>query len=135
MTERETIAQTIRALYRARIGGDLAGTMQGFADDATFEFNGKGTDVQGMIAPADGKPAIASTIDGLIKAFRFDNWTEIDLIVDGETGVLRWKADVTHLPNGKTAHFDVCDVFRFRAGKIVSFHQFTDSAQVLKIAR
>ena len=41
MTDANTIREAIRSTYRARVRGDLEGTVAHLADDAVFDFNGR----------------------------------------------------------------------------------------------
>ena len=66
-------------------------------------------------------------------AWRFDDWTEVSLQVDGDKVVLHWTAHVTFIPTGKSNKFDVVDIFAFRNGKIVDLRQNTDTALVMTL--
>jgi ketosteroid isomerase-like protein len=129
---KDQIKAIVRSAYQSRIRGDLEGTLAGFADDAVFEFNGRGTGLPGMTAPVVGIAALRPVMQGLIAAFRFTDWEEVSLIVDGDEAVLYWRATVT-APNGRSARFDVVDLMTFRDGKIKTLHQHTDTAAVVSV--
>ena len=134
MTSRAHIEETVRSLYAARCRGDLEGVMKGIADDAVFMFNGRGTGHPVMADEKRSKPAIRSIVGELIGNFRFDDWKELALLVDGEKALLHWTAKVTCVPTRKTERFEVFDLVTFRDGKIVDFRQCTDTALVAAIA-
>jgi ketosteroid isomerase-like protein len=133
MTERAIIESVIRATYAARTRGDLDGTMVNFADDAVFEFNGRGTNLSELSAKVltarDIRPVMKQLIDG----FGFSDWQEIALLVDGDRALLHWRATVTSPAHGKSAKFDVFDLVTIRDGKIVALHQSTDTAAVMSL--
>ena len=133
MTERATIESVIRSTYAARIKGDVDGTMANFADDAVFEFNGRGAGLPGMGVQILTKNAIRPVMQQLIDNFRFADWKEIAVLVDGNRAFLHWRAMVTSPVSGKSAEFDVFDLFTFRDGKVVALHQSTDTAMVMTL--
>jgi len=134
MTSRAHIEETVRSLYAARCCGDLEGVMKGVADDAVFMLNGRGTGHPAMASAKRSKPAIRSTIKDFIDNFRFDDWKELSLLVDGDKALLHWTAKVTCVPTNKSDQFEVFDLLTFRDGKIVDFRQCTDTALVAAIA-
>jgi ketosteroid isomerase-like protein len=134
MTSRAHKEQVIRSLYAARVQGDLDGTMKDLAEDAVFSLNGRGTGVPAMSQDCCGKAAVHETIKQLIHNWRFDDWKESSLLVDGEKVALHWTARVTFIPNGKSATTEVVDLITFRDGKIVEFRQSTDTAMVMSLA-
>ena len=134
MTSRDEIAKSIRSLYAARVKGDLLGTVKDMAADATFSFNGRGIRHPAMAEACCGKDAITATIKEFIDAWRFEKWEERALLIDGEKAALHWTAHVTCIPTNKAETLDVVDILTFRDGKIVEFHQSTDTALVKSLA-
>ncbi len=133
MTGRAHMEKTIRSLYEARVQGDLDGTMKDLAEDAVFSFNGRGTGVQAMSQDCCGEPAVRKMVEQLISDWRFDDWKERALLVDGNKSALHWTARVTFVPTGKSATMEVVDVITFRDGKIVEFRQSTDTVMLLSM--
>jgi ketosteroid isomerase-like protein len=134
MTSRAQIEDTVRSLYAARVRGDLEGVMRGIADDAVFGLNGRGTGQPALAKVSRGKAAIRPVLQQLIETFRFDDWKEQALLVDGERALLHWTARVTCVPTNKSEIFDVFDLVTFRDGKIVDHRQSTDTALIMSIA-
>jgi ketosteroid isomerase-like protein len=130
MASADQIKATIRKLYAARVAGDINALTEEFADDMIFEFNGKGADFPGLSDPVVGKSEVAKAMGGLIDAFRFEDWREKSLIVEGDRAALHWQARVTFTPTGHSDDFDVMDLFTFSDGKVVELRQSTDTAQV-----
>jgi ketosteroid isomerase-like protein len=134
MTSRADIEKTVRSVYAARVSGDLDSVMTGLADDCRFALNGRGTGVPALAAASTGKASIRQVMKELIDSWRFDQWKELSLLVDGEKACLHWRARITCVPTGKSEDFEVLDIITFRDGKIVDFHQATDTAMVMKLA-
>ncbi len=134
MTSRTQIEDAIRSAYAARIRGDLDGVMAYFAADAEFEFNGRGTGFEAFSVPAKGADSIRSIMQAIIDTFRFEDWKEISLLIDGEHASLHWRARITNTRTGKADSFDVFDLISFHDGKISHFRQSTDTALVMALA-
>src|SRR5262245_36247982 len=99
-----------------------------------FSFNGRGTGVPGMGEDCCGMTAVLETIGQLIDNWRFHDWKETSLLVDGDKMALRSTARVTFVLTNKSAIMDVMDMITFRDGKIVDFRQSTDTARVMSLA-
>lgn len=63
-----------------------------------------------MSAPVAGKAAIRPVLQELIKHWRFDDWKECSLLVDGERALLHWTARVRYTPTKKSESIDTFDV-------------------------
>lgn len=81
-----------------------------------------------------GKAAVRAVAGDLIATWRFSDWRECSLVIEGERAAIHWKAQVTFLPNGKSETFDFFDHIAFRDGKIVAIRQNTDTAQAIAMA-
>ena len=130
MTDANTIREAVRSTYKARVRGDLEGTVALFADDAVFDFNGEGVGLPNMGTAVRGKPAIRLLMTEFIDAFRMSDWEEVSLVVEGDKAALHWRGTVTFTQNGSAEKFDVFDLLTFRDGKIVYFRQSTDTAKI-----
>ncbi|HEV7544382.1 MAG: hypothetical protein QOE02_4672 [Rhodospirillaceae bacterium] len=134
MTSRTQIEDTIRDLWVARLQGDLEGTLKGVAEGAVFSLNARGTGEKSMSERSTGKAAIRPVLRQLIENWRFDDWKQISLLIDGEKALLHWTARVTCVPTGKSENFDVFDLIKFQDDKIVDYHQSTDTALLMSLA-
>jgi ketosteroid isomerase-like protein len=134
MSNRADMERTIRDLWSARLKGDLEGTTRGLTEDAVFGINGRGTGVAAMSTPCCGMAEVKPVLQGLIDNFTFDDWKQLDLLIDGETAFLHWTARVTCKATGKSDDFEVFDLIRFRDGKIVEYRQCTDTALLVSVA-
>jgi ketosteroid isomerase-like protein len=134
MTSRTQIEDTIRDLWVARLQGDLEGTLKGVAEGAVFSLNARGTGEKSMSERSTGKAAIRPVLRQLIENWRFDDWKQISLLIDGEKALLHWTARVTCVPTGKSENFDVFELIKFQDDKIVDYHQSTDTALLMSLA-
>jgi ketosteroid isomerase-like protein len=133
MTDRGQIERVIKSLYEARLAGNVDKTLSDFAEDGTFAFNARGTGVAAMEKPITGKAAVRAAIQGMVETWRFDDWRQVDLLIDGERALLHWTADIACIPTGKHARFDVLDLIRFESGRIVHYYQHTDTALMMRL--
>ncbi len=132
--DRNAFGSMIREAYAARGRGDLDGLMTIFHENGVFSINGSDTRVDSLAKPATGQEAIAAVIGELMQTWKFDNWRERSLAVDGDRAMLHWSADVTCIPTGQSDHLDVVDVFTLKDGKVAEFRQFVDTARVMAMA-
>ena len=134
MTGRAHMEQTIRSLYAARVRGDLDGTVRDLAEDAVFSLNGRGTGVAAMSEDCRGRAAVRKSVGELIDNWRFDDWKETSLLIDGNKMALGWTVRATFVPTGKSTTLEAVDLITFRDGKIVEFRQSTDTAMLMSLA-
>ena len=134
MTSRSHIEQAVRALWDARLRGDLDGMMKHLAQDAVYAMNARGTGVPALSSPTKGKAAVRKVFRELLDAWHFENWREVSLLIDGEKAFLHWAAHATCVPTTKSGDFDVFDAFSFRDGAIVDMHESTDTAMIMSLA-
>ncbi len=128
MDEINDLKARVRRAYLARAAGDLDGTLAGFTPDATLHVNAAGVGAATMDGnPSDG-PALQSAVQNFIENFRFDDYEEISLVVEGDKGALHWRAKVVCIPTGRSAVLDAVDMMTFRDGRIATLLQNTDTA-------
>jgi hypothetical protein len=133
MTSRSQIENAIRTLYAARVRGDLKGILRELGENILFEFNGRGTGIEILSVPVMGKYDFGRLLQEFIKNWRFDDWKECSLLVDGEKALLHWTARVTYTPTNRSEQIETLDVITFYNGKIVRFFQCTDTALLLSL--
>jgi ketosteroid isomerase-like protein len=134
MTSRSHIETAVGSLWEARLRGDLEGTLKDAAENVVFGLNARGTGQESLSERARGKAAIRPVLQQLFETWRFDDWKQISLLIDGEKALLHWTARVTCVPTGKSENFDVFDLITFQDDKIVDYHQSTDTALMMSLA-
>src|SRR5271167_4193945 len=102
MTSRSRIEAAVRSLWEARLRGDLEGTLKDAAENIVFGLNARGTGQESLSERARGKAAIRPILEQLFETWRFDDWKQISLLIDGEKALLHWTARVTCVPTGKS---------------------------------
>ncbi len=132
MMDKSETAAAIRAVYAARVAGDIPRMLSYFADDACCTLHGQG--LTAPEAPISGRAALAAVFGALVEVYKFEDWTEIALLVDGDRAALHWRARVTAARTGAAETFDVFDFVRFRGGKIVELDQCGDTAKLMRIS-
>ncbi len=130
---REVIAKAIRSAHSARVRGDAETYLSFFSDDAVVQCNARGAKAPGLEPRAEGRDAARRAFDDLTSLFRFEDWEEVELLVDGHNAAIRWRAKVTCLGNGRSRYFDGVDLAEFRDGKLTRFYQSTDTAGFLAL--
>ena len=108
--------------------------MKNAAEDIVFGLNARGTGQESLSERVRGKAAVRPILQQLFEIWRFDDWKQISLLIDGEKALLHWTARATCVPTGKSDNFDVFDLITFQDGKIVDYHQSTDTALMMSLA-
>jgi ketosteroid isomerase-like protein len=128
--DRAAIADFIERVYAARKAGDLDAVAAAFAPEAVFRLMGSPELVPAAVT-ARGATGVRAALKGLIDAFEFLEFEPIDLVVEGDRAVLHWRLKVRYIPSGVVRDTEVCDVLRFKDGKIASLTQFADTAMII----
>ena len=130
---KEALRKVVLDMFRARVAGNISKALSFFHPDVEYVFNGEGTGFPRMSERLKGIESVADALTDMARNFRLENWRSTSLIVEDETAVLTWNADVVFIPTGESDFFEAVDVFRFRNGKIISFRLHTDSAKMVKL--
>jgi steroid delta-isomerase-like uncharacterized protein len=133
MTPEEMKAALVKMNHDAWHKRDLDAAYGIYADEVVFQ--------RIPFPPVVGKEANMQADAGTLAAFS-ETRSDIDeLIVEGDTGVLRWTWEGTHsgplasigIPaTGKRIRFMGCSVYRFRNGKIVEQWEYGDLLGMLQ---
>ncbi len=120
-------ADVVRRQYLASARGDLAALRATLADDVEW------TEMAGFpLAGTYRTPA--GVTSGVMErlALEWDDWTAHDdtYVVDGENVLVLARYTASHRATGKPLAVRVAHHFVVRAGRIVRFEQFVDTAKV-----
>ena len=96
--------------------------------EGVYRFCARGTGVEALHREARGHGDLRTAMKGFIESFRFEEWRELSLVIEGDRAALYWQAKVTSPATGKSEVFEVADFIRIRDGKIAELIQFTDTA-------
>ena len=122
--------ETIRHIYDRFAKGDAAAILATFTDDVEFRL------AEGHPYSADGDPWIggdAITQNFFVKAGAdWQDWTFTihDVIETPDAVVVEGRYSAVYKPTGRELDAQGCHVWRFRHGRIASFHQYVDTARV-----
>jgi ketosteroid isomerase-like protein len=123
VTDRLEIESLLRALYAARVRGDLEAVCQVFSPDALFRIAGAGqiTPVSNTALGVDQyRPLLAV----MIKAFKLSDHTILSILVDGTKAAAHWQARVYSRITGTTVLTELVDIVEVRDARIVSYIEF-----------
>ena len=122
--------ETVKQIYEWFGRGDAEHILETFAPDVEFRL-AEGHPYQPTGAPWIGKEQVVQNF--FMKAGpEWENWTvALDAIHDlNDVVVSEGRYRGIYKPTGKTMDVQVCHVWKFRDGKIASFHQYLDSARL-----
>jgi ketosteroid isomerase-like protein len=123
VTDRAEIEALLRALYAARLRGDLDAVCRTFSDDAMFQIAGAGqiTPVSNTaVGVAEFRPLLAV----MIKAFKLSDQRILSILVDGAKAAVHWRARVYSRITGTSALTELIDLVEVRDARIVSYIEF-----------
>ena len=122
--------ETIRRIYERFARGDMPTILATFEEDIEFRL------AQGHPYQPDGKPWIGAR--AIMENFfdkvgpEWQDWTfHIDAAVEAPDAlVVEGRYAAVYKPTGRPLDAQACHVWRFRDGRIASFHQYVDTAHV-----
>lgn len=125
--------ELIRHIYERFAQRDVAAVLAAFVPEVEFRL------AEGHPYRPDGKPWIGR--DALIQGFfmkagaEWQGWDiALEAILDfGNAVVTECRYKGLYKPTGKTMDVQVCHVWRLSAGKILSFHQYLDTARLQNV--
>jgi ketosteroid isomerase-like protein len=130
-----TKVDLVRDIYDRFGRGDGPGILACFEDDIEFRL-AEGHPYQPSGQPWRGKEAVTEHF--FLKAgAEWDQWSaRIDKAIETDDAVVvEGRYNGIYKPNGKTLDVQMCHVWRFRNGKIKSFHQYVDTSRVQQVMR
>ena len=95
MTDRQAIEDLLEELYAARVRGDLETVTKLFAANATFQVAGS-DQASPMPVLVKGNAGIKNLMQGRIASFELTDFTIVDMLIDGPSAAVRWRATVHH---------------------------------------
>ena len=122
--------QILRDVYAAAARDDIEGVLAAFASDIEWR------EADGHPYQPDGKPWVG--VDA-VRENLFDNldseWDGFTVSPNefydaGDTVVVECRYTGVHRTTGKRLDAQACHVWRLRAGKVIGFQQYVDTAQL-----
>jgi ketosteroid isomerase-like protein len=122
MTDRQQIEPLLRALYQARVAGQLDTLCALFAGDARFRIAGS-SDGKPIAIAAAGTEEIRHWLAMLVKTFRLARQEILSTVVEGGSAAVHWRADVHSKITGVVVATELIDLIEVRDGRIASYRE------------
>jgi len=121
---------TVRKIYRDFAAGDAAAILATFADDVEFRL-AEGHPYRGSGGAWTGKEAIATHFFA-VAGPEWEGWTiGVEKTIEtADAVVVEGRYTGLYKPTRRQMDVQVCHVWRFRGGKVASFHQYLDTARL-----
>ena len=123
----------VSKIYTDFAAGDAAAILEVFADDIEFRL-AEHHPYRGSKGAWRGKQAIAREFFA-VAGPEWDGWTigiEQTVEADGAV-VVEGRYTGSYKPTGRRMDVQVCHVWRFRDGRVASFHQYVDTAALRRV--
>jgi uncharacterized protein len=135
MTEKIAMsnAEIVKTVYERFRQGDVAGILA--KCDSTIEFRlAEGHPYQPSGRAWIGKDAITQEFFA-VAGPEWDGWSvAIEALIDNaDVVVVEGRYRGVYKPTGNEMDVQVCHVWRLRSGRIVSFHQYLDTANLQRV--
>jgi ketosteroid isomerase-like protein len=125
--------ETIRKIYRDFAAGDGAAILAALADDVEFRL-AEGHPYRGPGGAWRGKDAVATEFLA-VAGPEWDGWSigVAAMIESADAVVVEGRYTGRYKPTGRPMDVQVCHVWRFRGGRVASFHQYVDTAALQRV--
>jgi ketosteroid isomerase-like protein len=120
----------VRKIYRDFAAGDAAAILAVFADDVELKL-AENHPYRGSAGAWRGKDAIATKFFA-VAGPEWDGWSiGVESTVEAADAlVVEGRYTGLYKPTGRRMDVQVCHVWRFRGGRVASFHQYVDTARL-----
>jgi ketosteroid isomerase-like protein len=132
MTDRQAIEDLLEELYAARVRGDLETVTKLFAANATFQVAGS-DQASPMPVLVKGNAGIKNLMQGMIASFELTDFTIVEMLIDGPSAAVRWRATVHHTGTGQIFTTELADFITIANGQVISFIEFLDTALAAQV--
>jgi len=132
MTNRSEIEALVRGLCAARVAGDMDTLRRGYAPNATFRIAGS-PDWGALTTALTDHAAIMARFESNIASLPLSDFALLDLVVDGNTAAVRWRATVRGAAGSDESGTEVAQFLEVENGKVVSLVEFLDTAFALTL--
>jgi uncharacterized protein len=124
---------TVCKIYRDFAAGDAAAILEVFADDVEFRL-AEHHPYRGSKGAWRGKPAITTEFFA-VAGPEWEGWTiGVEQTIEAaDAVVVEGRYTGLYKPTGRRMDVQVCHVWRFRADRVASFHQYVDTAALRQV--
>lgn len=113
----------LRALYAARVSGDVAALYDKFSPDARFQIAGASHSTP-VAVTAVGAGEYRPLLAIMIKTFKLSDEEIVSLVIDGAKAAVHWRAKIFSRLTGTTVLTELVDMIEIRNGRIGSYIEF-----------
>ena len=121
--DREETERLLRALYAARVSGDIAAVYDKFSPDARFQIAGASHSTP-VAVTAVGAGQYRPLLAIMIKTFKMSDEEIVSLVIDGAKAAVHWRAKIFSRLTGTTVLTELVDMIEIRNGRIGSYIEF-----------
>jgi ketosteroid isomerase-like protein len=132
MTNQQAIEDLLEELYAARVRGDLETVAKLFANNATFRVAGSDR-ASPMPALVKGNRRHQELDAGMIASFELSDFTIVEMLIDGGSAAVRWRATIHYTKTGQIFSTELADFITVAKGQVTSFIEFLDTALATKV--
>ena len=123
MTDRMQTEQLLRALYAARVDGQLDNLCSLFSPEAKFRISGS-SDGKPIAIATQGLGEIRPWLAMMVKTFKLGNYQILSMTIDGTRAAVHWRADILSKITGATAPTEMVDLIQTHNSRIESYVEF-----------
>lgn len=126
-------ADTVRDIYRDFAAGNASAILETFADDIEFRLT-ENHPYRGAAGAWHGKEAVVQNFFA-VAGPEWDGWTmSAEQVIEASAAVVvEGRYNGLYKPTRQRMDVQVCHVWRFRGGKVASFHQYVDTAALRRV--
>jgi ketosteroid isomerase-like protein len=114
------------------VRGDLETVTKLFAANATFQVAGS-DQASPMPVLVKGNAGIKNLMQGMIASFELTDFTIVEMLIDGPSAAVRWRATIHHTGTGQIFTTELADFIAVANGRVISFIEFLDTALAAKV--
>jgi ketosteroid isomerase-like protein len=123
---RTGIERLLRALYAARLSGDLEAICRALSSDAQIQIASARL-ASPVAIEAAGIEKFRPLLALLIKTFKLGDLAILSMRIEGNQATVHWRANISSRITGAAILTDLIDVVEVRDGRIVNFDEVSVS--------
>jgi ketosteroid isomerase-like protein len=125
--DRSKSEELVKAVYGARVKGDVNEIMKATDPDIVWEILGSNDHSKIAIA-IKGTDTFRHALSVVLENFEFSNFEILTMIVEGDNIAFHWSAHIRNPKTGKATDSQGMDFWTIKDGKIASIRQGVDTA-------
>lgn len=124
----------VQSLYAAFGRGEIATVVNAVSADCVWEITGRKSDFPAFGA-FNGQVGVKSFFDSVGQQLDFKEFSPVEFYPTGDKVFVLGRYAVAVKKTGKSMASNWCHIFAIRDGKVTSFREFTDTAQIAEAYR